>query len=181
MFLWSDDIFKVVIFAVVSVAIVFVSWTSLRNPRPYGFFRFFVFESILALILLNLEHWFSDPFSTLQIVSWLLLLSSLTLAVHGFYLLHVIGRPKSGIENTTTLVKQGAYKYIRHPLYSSLLLLGWGVFFKAPSLLSGILVMTTSAFLVATAKVEEAENLHRFGADYAGYKKTTKMFIPFLF
>jgi len=173
--------FKLIIFAIVSAGIVILSQKSLRKPRSHGFFRFFAFESILVLILLNLEHWFSDPFSARQIVSWLLLLSSLILAVYGFYLLRMIGKPKGGIENTTTLVMLGAYKFIRHPLYSSLLLLGWGVFFKDPSLLSGILVMATSAFLIATARVEEAENLRKFGADYAMYMKTTKMFIPFLF
>jgi len=158
-----------------------MSRTSLRNPHSHGFFRFFVFESILALLLLNLEHWFSEPFSILQIISWLLLLSLLILAVHGFYLLHAVGRATSGIENTTTLVIIGAYKYIRHPLYTSLLLFGWGVFFKDVSLLNGVLGLATSAFLIAAARVEEVENLHKFGADYAAYMKTTKMFIPFLF
>ena len=171
---------KLIIFAVVSVGFVFVSRSSLRNPRSHGFFRFFAFESILVLILLNLEHWFHDAFSPLQITSWLLLLSSLALAVYGFYLLHLIGRPQGGIENTTTLVRLGAYRYIRHPLYSSLLLLGWGAFLKNPSLLSGILVTAITAFLIATARVEEVENLRKFGADYAEYMKTTKMFIPFL-
>jgi len=78
-------------------------------------------------------------------------------------------------------VTLGAYKYIRHPLYTSLLLLGWGVFFKDVSPLSGIMVMATSTFLIATAKVEETENLQKFGDDYAAYMKTTKMFIPLLF
>lgn len=173
--------FKLIIFAVVSAGIVFVSRDSLRTRHSHGFFRFFAFESILVLFLLNVEHWFSDPFSVLQIVSWLLLASSLVLAVHGFYLFRMLGRPESGIENTTTLVMLGAYKYIRHPLYSSLLLLGWGVFFKDPSPLGGMLVLATSAFLIATARVEEAENLDKFGAEYAVYMKTTKMFIPLLF
>jgi protein-S-isoprenylcysteine O-methyltransferase Ste14 len=133
--------FKLIIFVVASAGIVFVSWASLRDPRSHGFFRFFAFESILVLILLNLDHWFRDPFSAPQIVSWLLLLSSLVLAVHGFHLLRVVGEPREGFEDTTTLVKMGAYKYIRHPLYASLLLLGWGAFFKAPSLPGGILAV----------------------------------------
>jgi len=172
---------KLIIFAVANAGILFVSWKPLRNPRSHGFYRFFAFESILVLFLLNVEHWFRGPFSAFQIVSWLLLLSSLVLAVHGFYLLRVIGRPKSGIESTTTLVKVGAYKHIRHPLYSSLLFFAWGVFFKDPSLLGGILAVAATAFLAATAKVEEVENLQKFGAEYAAYMKTTRMFIPFLF
>jgi len=174
-------ILKVAIFVVVSVGILFVSWKPLRNPRSHGFYRFFAFESILVLILLNLEHWFSNPFSVRQIVSWLLLLCSIVLVVHGVYLLHVIGRPKSGIEDTTTLVMVGAYKYIRHPLYSSLLFFAWGVFFKSPSWLGGVLAIAASAFLVATAKVEELENIRNFGANYRTYMNRTKMFIPFLF
>ncbi len=172
---------QLIVFAVVSVGIVFFSWTSLRDPQAHGFFRFFAFEAILALLLLNGEHWFREPFSALQIVSWLLLLASLFLVVHGFYLLRAIGRPEGKIEDTTTLVTVGAYRYIRHPLYASLLLLGWGAFFKHPSLLGGFLALAATAFLVATASVEEAENRRKFGADYAAYMKTTKMFIPFLF
>jgi protein-S-isoprenylcysteine O-methyltransferase Ste14 len=111
----------------------------------------------------------------------LLLIASLILAVHGFHLLRIIGRPEGEIEDTTTLVMLGAYKYVRHPLYASLLLLGWGAFFKDPSLPAGVLILATCAFLTATARVEEAENLDKFGADYAAYMKTTRMFIPFLF
>ena len=172
---------KLAIFAIVSVGIIFFSWRYFRNPRSYGFYRFFVFEFILVLILLNVENWFRNPLSAFQIVSWLLLLSSLILAVHGFYLLRAVGRPKEGFEDTTAMVVVGIYKYIRHPLYSSLLLLAWGVFFKAPSLIGGILSLGASAFLVATARVEESEDLKKFGADYAAYMKTTKMFVPFVF
>lgn len=172
---------KLIIFVVMSAGIVFLSWKSFRNPRSHGFFRFFAFEFILALILLNLEPWFRDPFSAQQITSWVLLLFSLLLAVHGFYLLHVVGRPKDGIEDTITLVITGAYKYIRHPLYASLLLLVWGVFLKdVVSPLGGSLAAIASAFITATARAEELENLQKFGAKYAGYMKTTKMFIPFL-
>lgn len=174
-------IIKLAILVVVSVGIFVVSWQFLRNPRSRGFYRFFAFESILILILLNLDNWISDPFSVHQIVSWLLLLCSIVLVAHGFYLLHVIGRPKSGIESTTTLVMVGAYKYIRHPLYGSLLFLAWGVFFKDVSLLGGILASVATAFLIVIAKIEEAENIQKFGAEYTAYMKSTRMFIPFLF
>jgi len=171
---------KLIIFAVVSVAIVLLSWKSLRNLRSHGFFRFFAFECALGLLLLNVGYWFREPFSIIHIISWLLLLSSLAMVVNGFYLLRMEGRPKSGIENTTMLVRRGIYKYIRHPLYSSLLLFGWGVFFKNPSLLSASLVVVASAFLVATARVEEMENVRKFGDDYVAYIRETKMFIPFI-
>lgn len=123
---------KLIIFVIASAGIIFISRASLRVPHCHGFFRFFTFESILVLILLNTEYWFAEPFSVTHIVSWLLLFFSLFLAAHGFYLLRVIGKPAREsrpttanfrFENTATLITVGPYKYIRHPLYCSLLLL----------------------------------------------------------
>jgi protein-S-isoprenylcysteine O-methyltransferase Ste14 len=173
---------SVIIFAVITAGLLSWSWPFLRDPRSHGFFRFFVFESMVALIMLNVGQWFRDPLSAHQIVSWLLLGISLFMAVHGFYLLSTLGKPKDdyNIEKTTALVTRGAYRYIRHPLYSSLLFMGWGTFFKTPSLPGIILVVLISALVTAAAKVEERENLRKFGAAYAAYMKRTKMFIPFM-
>jgi len=102
------------------------------------------------------------------------------MAIQGFYLLHAVGKPKQGIEDTTILVKTGVYKYIRHPLYSSLILLGLGAFLKEISLLSTSLVILATIFSVMTAMVEEKENLKRFGKEYVSYMKSTKRFLPFL-
>jgi protein-S-isoprenylcysteine O-methyltransferase Ste14 len=41
--------------------------------------------------------------------------------------------------------------------------------------------MQLPQFAKFVAKAEEAENLQRFGDDYAAYMKTTTMFLPFLF
>jgi len=60
-------------------------------------------------------------------------------------------------------------------------LLAWGSFFKDVSLQGVLLTVVASAFLFAAAKVEKAENLHKFGEEYASYMSKTKMFIPYLF
>lgn len=133
------------------------------------------------MILLNAERWFRNPFSLIQIASWILLCSSILLALHGFRLLRILGQPQSQIENTTKLVTAGAYHYIRHPLYCSLILLGLGIYLKNPSLMGTVLLIVLGISLYATARVEESENLHRFGDEYARYLEKTKMFIPFLF
>ena len=170
-----------IIFTVVSAGIIWLSWPSLRDPRSHGFYRFFAFESLLGLILLNVDAWFIDPFALRQIASWVLLLVGTILAVHGFYLLHAVGQPQSGIENTTKLVQTGAYRYIRHPLYHSLLLGLWGVFLKDISMSALTLALVATGFLIATAKVEEQEMLQKFGDDYRTCMTTTKMLIPHLF
>jgi protein-S-isoprenylcysteine O-methyltransferase Ste14 len=180
---------KLITFVVASAGIIYVSRASLRSLGFHGFYRFFAWEAILALALLNLDDWFDEPFSPTQIVSWFCLCLSLFLVIHGVQLLRMVGKPDEGrddtpligMEKTTTLVTVGAYRYVRHPLYSSLLFLAWGVFLKSPSWLGGGLAIAATAFLAAAAKVEEDENTRYFGAAYREYMKQTKMFIPFLF
>jgi len=180
--------YKVVIFLVATIGILYVSRASLLRPRSHGFFRFFAWESMLVLFLLNVEAWFFTPLAWNQILSWLLLIAALALVIHGAWLLQQIGKqdahrddsPMLGFEKTTRLVTIGAYHYIRHPLYSSLLLLTWGIYFKAPGWLGALLAVLATGFLFATARAEEAEDIKFFGEQYREYMKKSKMFIPFI-
>lgn len=109
--------FKIIVFILASLVIISYSWNSLKSSRSHCFFRFFAFDYILILVLLNVDYWFNHPFSIRQIISWLLLASSIFLAVYGFHLLRIVGKQRENFEDTTTLVQIGVYKYIRHPLY----------------------------------------------------------------
>jgi protein-S-isoprenylcysteine O-methyltransferase Ste14 len=171
---------RLIIFIILSIGLIIWSRKLLWNRQVHGFYRLFAFESILALIIVNIKNWFTNPFSVVQIISWILLIGSIVVVIQGFYLLHKIGRPEQGIEETSILVKTGIYKYIRHPLYSSLILLAWGIFLKDTSLLPAGLATVATLFLVITAIVEEKENLQRFGEEYANYMRSTKRFIPFI-
>lgn len=180
---------KPVAFLLATAGLVYVSRAWLVDPRTHGFYRFFAWEAILALALLNIELWFRDPFSWHQIISWLLLAVSGYLVIHSVHLLWLLGKPSSQregeplfeFEKTTRLVTVGIYRYIRHPMYSSLLFLAWGVFFKKPSWAGGLLAVAATLFLVAAGKIEEAEDIRYFGETYREYMKRTKMFIPALF
>ena len=181
---------KLIAFAVVSICLISISWGSLRAPHSHGFYRFFAWELLLAHFLLNVDIWFKDPFSLHQIASWILLIISLIPLFFGVRSLRRSGGPKKqrqtethllAFEKTTTLVNTGIYRYIRHPLYSSLLFLSWGIYFKDPTWIGGLLAIITTAFLFATAKADELECLRFFGAAYEVYMKATKRFVPFLF
>lgn len=175
------NMLRAIVFVAATLGISYLFRASLKDPKSHGFYRFFAFESILAVIILNVPFWFTNPFSVYQLFAWLFLIVSLFLVVHGFSLLHRVGRPKGRIENTTQLVRVGAYKYIRHPLYSSLLFLTWGSFLKRFSVLGLILSTVATISLLLTAKAEEKENIQRFGMEYKKYMESTKMFIPFVF
>ena len=165
------------IFILISILLLAVT---LSRPHRHRFPRFFAFESLLALILINTQSWFRDPLSLRQLISWMFLTGSLVLALHGFRILQIAGSPEKDIEDTTQLVTIGAYRYIRHPLYCSLLLGGVGAFLKAPSVPGFLLFTLDFIFVFVTAKVEEKDNIKRFGDEYTGYMKTTRMFFPFL-
>jgi protein-S-isoprenylcysteine O-methyltransferase Ste14 len=178
-----------IIFAAASLLLIAISWKSLRQPRSHGFYRFFGWEAILALFLMNAEAWFYKPFSWHQIIAWSLLILSLIPLASGIHSLRTRGKPAElragdtsllAFEKTTTLVTTGVYRFIRHPLYSSLLLLTWGIFFKSPSFPGIILAVASTLLLIATARADERECSQFFGPPYQEYMGKTKMFIPYL-
>jgi protein-S-isoprenylcysteine O-methyltransferase Ste14 len=181
------------VFILISLGLIYLSRHSLRSlrvPRSHGFYRFFAWEFILALLLLNLPAWFRDPFAWHQVISWLLLAGSLIPLLLGVNALRSRGRPGTraeaqshllSFEKTADLVTSGIYHHIRHPMYSSLLLLTWGIFFKLLSVAGLLLALAASLFLLATAKADEAECLSFFGPAYGAYMQQTKRFLPYIF
>lgn len=172
---------RILIFCMVSAGFVFISFPSFRNLRTHGFPRFFLWEADLALILINVPVWFDHPLAWNQLLSWVLLAGSIIMVVAGFATLKQMGKAQGHFENTTALVTNGIYRYVRHPMYSSLLLLGWGSFLKDISLPSSLLVALSTVSAIITAKLEELEIREKFGDAYREYKKHTGLFIPYVF
>jgi protein-S-isoprenylcysteine O-methyltransferase Ste14 len=171
------------IFFLETLVFASVSWRyAIVNPRRQGPYRFVVFEAILALALMNAEVWFAAPAAPLQIASWIALALSIDPALAGFLLLKSRGRPRDHFEYTTALVTDNVYRYIRHPMYASLLLPAIGVYLKRPT--DGLAIVAFAIAAVAvyvTAKAEEQDTLETFGPAYAACMKTSKMFVPFVF
>ncbi len=181
--------FKLIAFIALSVVLIYISRGSLRAPRSHGFYRFFAWEFIVALFILNSDVWFLTPWAWHQLVSWFLLIVCIVPLAFGVRALVARGKPAEqragepqllAFEKTSVLVTSGIYHYIRHPLYSSLLFLTWGIFFKAPDGPGILLALTASLCLLATARADEAECIRFFGAPYQAYMKRTKMFVPFM-
>ena len=77
------------------------------------------------------------------------------------------------------LVTSGPYHLVRHPIYSGVLLasvgtavaLGWGWL---------IAVALAGVYFVYSATVEERNMAERFPETYPAYRRSTKMFVPFI-
>jgi protein-S-isoprenylcysteine O-methyltransferase Ste14 len=181
---------RIPIFILFTLILGYISWASLLDRRSHGFYRFFAWEAILALIMINLPVWFNNWLAWYQILSWFLLITSILPMAFGIYYLRSRGLPDNkkrseapllGFERTTVLVTSGIYRFIRHPLYSSLFFLNWGAFFKDPSPHGVLLAITATFFLILTSRADETECLLAFGRQYQDYMKTTKRFIPLIF
>jgi len=166
-----------------SVVLAWLSRKPLRKRTSHGYYRFFAGEAIILLVVLN-----RNPVGD-QTVADLLLFLSAALVILGYGALRWFGNASParsddtllGFEKTTTLVTSGVFRFIRHPMYASLIALAWAFFFRVPSPLALALAGVASVFLFLTARADERECLAYFGAGYADYMKRTRRFVPYLF
>ena len=83
------------------------------------------------------------------------------------------------IKHASQLVTSGIYKYIRHPMYSSVLLMMLGVWWSTPTGLEGLLFGLLVVVLWLKAQKEESLWLDH-DETYKAYRQRTKFFIPFI-
>jgi protein-S-isoprenylcysteine O-methyltransferase Ste14 len=173
-------VLKSILFAVIALIIFLEFRKELGSLKSHAFYVFFALEGLLVLVFLNLGFWSSGSVLRYPLISCILLIISALVAVSGFYGLKRYGKPLDDWENTTHLIQCGIFRYIRHPLYSSLILLNIGIFLKHISWASAIACCFSVVFLVAGSKVEERENIEKFGEEYHSYMGATKHYIPFI-
>jgi len=181
-----DDL---IIFGILSIPLIVLSWRTLSDIKSHGFYRFFSWECIIWLLISNYKFWFNNPFGIKQIFSWIFLFCSAYMVIAGVIRLRKSGKPlKNRTENslyqfekTTELVDTGIFKYIRHPLYSSLIFLTWGIFLKNTSVQLLLIGLVSTVFLYLTALFDEKESIKFFGEKYSKYMTRSKRFVPFVF
>jgi protein-S-isoprenylcysteine O-methyltransferase Ste14 len=78
------------------------------------------------------------------------------------------------------LVTTGPYRYVRHPIYTGMLLALLGtVLVNGPVWLLALVGM--AIYCVYSARTEESLMLQQFPEQYAGYRRHTKAIVPFLY
>ncbi len=77
------------------------------------------------------------------------------------------------------LVTEPPYKYIRHPMYTSLILVSLGMILSAYSNFTLLIWLGLVVVLFVKAKYEESLLIAKF-PDYEKYCTNTKSFIPFV-
>jgi protein-S-isoprenylcysteine O-methyltransferase Ste14 len=134
-----------------------------------------VIQLISISILIFTTHW-------LKISVWALLLivlsgilmfwAVITMKVGNF---NVVPTPVKG----GSLTINGPYRFIRHPMYSSLLLSGLAMILGQFSIVRLVIVLIFLADILLKIRYEE-HLLEKEHPDYPEYSKGTKRIIPFL-
>lgn len=83
------------------------------------------------------------------------------------------------IRKNHRMVKEGIYRFVRHPAYAGSLLSFFGLGFCFSNYLS-ILIISVPICLafLHRVRIEEEALIHAFGSEYLDYRASTKRFIP---
>lgn len=177
---------KIILFGMLSVPLLFLSRSTLFSLKNHGLYRFVAWECILWIALQNQSYLIVEKFDLQQLTSSALMIASLAYVISALRTMRKKGKASRqrrdetllGFEKTTVLIETGIYRYIRHPMYSSLLFLVWGLLLRNIEITLLIVTLIASFFCLLAAKIEENENIAYFGECYIRYMQRTKMIIP---
>jgi protein-S-isoprenylcysteine O-methyltransferase Ste14 len=140
-----------------------------------------VFLQFLLIFLLAWNPLFVEALLTFKPGVWLPLLAGAAVGLAalwanrpGNFNIHPHPHPKGA------LVRHGPYRWVRHPMYSAVLLFGLACVVAAPSAETFGYLVSLMLVLLGKARIEERLLLAKH-PDYAGYAAATKRLLPGLF
>ena len=141
--------------------------------------KFLLYAQLVLLILLfyfgNFGKIFSNP--SLAII----FIAGVFLALWAFYNLGLdtytpFPEPKKEGKH----VQNGAYKYIRHPMYAAIMAIGLALLLSSATFVSAVIYLLLLYVLDTKASLEE-EYLVKIHPAYKTYSQKTKKIIPFVY
>jgi protein-S-isoprenylcysteine O-methyltransferase Ste14 len=138
--------------------------------------------TVCGLVPLLITGWRrpDDPTPWVDALGWLLVLTGAAVLVHAFtaFAWHGRGTPAPSAP-TERLVVEGAYRYVRNPMYVAVtaIIVGQALVLGRPALL-----LYAAAFVAVTASFvrlyEEPVLRERFGAEYEAYRRAVPGWWP---
>lgn len=147
--------------------------------------RLLLLDSSLVCILIycidpRLMNWSALPLpSWLRLFGFLITLAGLMLFI---WVLRSLGKNFSTtltIQRDQTLVTQGPYRWVRHPMYTSFVLLWVGYFLLSTNWFIGLTgILGFILAIVVRTPIEEQMMIERFGDEYIAYMSITGQYLP---
>jgi protein-S-isoprenylcysteine O-methyltransferase Ste14 len=162
------------------------SYTAKRSIKLGGWYRlaynaFAVLSFVPVLYLMTTMpdrpiYQMPSPWNVFMFGGQLLAMGLLLIAIRQTDILSFLGfRQLSEGEKTAKLITHGPYRWVRHPLYTGILLFMWLTPTMTQNILSVYLGLTV--YILIGAYFEEKKLLREF-QEYAEYKRKTPMLIP---
>jgi protein-S-isoprenylcysteine O-methyltransferase Ste14 len=148
------------------------------NPRA----RWGILLVMLAYSLLWQNSFWARPLSEWRIaISTIFLGLAALLSWTGARALGRHWRIDAGLSKDHELVRSGPYRFVRHPIYTSMLCLLLGTGFLVTPLL--LLLLSVVLFTIGTeirVRIEDSLLASNFGQQFQEYKRGVPAYIPFL-
>lgn len=153
--------------------------------KPFALFRALVAIPGL-LILLSWLLW-PEPirfasFPLPDSLRWLGFALMLTGVALVFWVNRTLGRNFSAtlaLQDDHRLILEGPYRYVRHPMYSSFIVLILGMLLLSANwLVGGLPLFAVLLVMAIRTPREEAMLLDRFGEEYRRYMERTRRYLP---
>ena len=103
------------------------------------------------------------------------------LVISGYLAMSTLKIVFGEVRETPAVIREGAYKYSRHPMYFSELLLYLGLLSISISLAAALVWIVAIVFLYKICRYEERLLLARFGDEYRKYMREVPLWIPCLY
>ena len=133
-----------------------------------------------VLIFLNFNYFSYKKFLTIKIIGLGIIALGFFICILARQYLSKNWSGKVAIQKEHSLIINGPYKIIRHPIYSGVLIMMIGSSIIIGNLFCFIWVIFCFMGLYRKSKQEEHLLEKEFGEEYDKYKKGTKMMIPYL-
>lgn len=157
------------------------------NWSPQAYRLLFNFIAIITLLpgIIPFRMLTQVSSETLNYPAWLFYLGVayasvgtviILLALKNYDLLEFSGLGKA--KPNEDLRVNGLNKFVRHPLYSGIFLLVWGMYLATMEANFSIIAAVTSIYIYFGTKLEERKLVDQFGEKYLKYRKEVPMFVP---
>lgn len=131
-----------------------------------------------SLIVLG-SIWKSVDIFPLLHIGYAVIVLGIAFIIPSFISLKHKGKPESGWEHTTLLIKSGVYGIVRHPFCLGCTIAMIGIMLVILSIPSTILGLVAIFCFWMTSKKEDTFNIEKFGDEYRDYMKKVPMWNVF--
>ena len=153
---------------------------NIKTGRVLVFLQFLLAAIVIGLTLIERSLTYRQEIEAVKIISVVLMILGIIIVITALVTFKQRVTPNPVPLETARLRTNGIYGYIRHPMYSSVILFLIGFTLYERAYYSFFLNIIVVIFLAVKIKFEEKQ-LEKHFPDYKEYQSKTKKLLPFIY